>query len=170
MSYTPNEEKTETTLKVLSFEVHVFNPFAAGHVVTELEARALNRAFAEGVRNNCVKKIKELKEDGELSPPEKVTLVQELITAYANTYTFDKHTAKAKTPVDLVAIEALQIATEKVKIALKDGGYVLKDVGPAKIKEFALALLEKYPEIMKHAADVLKTKAELELNDIDLTI
>lgn len=143
----------EITIAGLVFSV--LQPYAAGHVVTEAEAKALNQVRAENIRNNCASKVKAANEgtakEGE---PTKDT-----IAAYVETY--DKgyeftlaSVGGGKRPTDPVEVEALKIARDQFaafaaakKLTVK----VIREKIGEEAYQDKLAMLAERPENVKEA-------------------
>lgn len=117
---------TSITIQGLSFSIP--QPYAVGHVLTEVEAGALNQTFAENIRNNMAGKVKKAKEAATEAGTEldEATLRSE-IDEYISTYSFATKRA-TRTPTDPVEKLANKLASEAIKGALKARGYDLKSV------------------------------------------
>lgn len=92
-------------------------PYAAGHVITEAEARTLNQTRAENIGNNFRKDVKEAQEKG----PEALAALQAEIAKYDAEYNFTMTTAR--TPIDPIEAEAIRIAKEYVLGKIKEAGF-----------------------------------------------
>ncbi len=104
-----------STHKEITIAGHAFpvlQPYAAGHVVTEAEAKALNQVRAENIRNNMASKVKAAfaTEDRKEDDPTPETIA-DLVAAYDNAYEFTLASVGAgRKPTDPVEAEALKIA------------------------------------------------------------
>lgn len=126
-------------IKIQGFEFQVPAPYAAGHVLTDNEASALNQTYAENVRNNNAGKIKAAQEAAEkMTPPGEFDIdsingikgtaategntktLRQLIDEAAATYVFGARVARSSEPVDPVEREAHRIAVDVVNTALRD--------------------------------------------------
>lgn len=112
--------------KVLTIQGVEFNapvPYAAGHVLTENEARHLNQTYHENVRNNFAKTVKASLEGAEGSTPR--DQLQAKFDEYASTYSLDQvrsvGTGASRT-LDPIEKEALSIAKDMVKAVLEKQG------------------------------------------------
>lgn len=151
--------------KEITIAGHVFavpQPFAAGHVLTEGEAKALNQTFAENIRNNMAAKVKAAF-DAEKAPAEgepTADNIADYISAYANSYEFTiASVAAAKRITDPIEREALAVAKELLSEALRQRGLTLakieKEARDAKIAEIA-----ERPEIIKEAKKRVEDRAK----------
>lgn len=104
-------------------------PFAAGHPLTDGEAKALNQVLAENLRNNFASKVKTaLNGAAELTAEQKATLDTEF-SAYATAYEFNATTVRAsRAAVDPVEAEAIKIAKQVVAAKIKEAGKSRKDI------------------------------------------
>jgi hypothetical protein len=149
-----------TTQITIAGKVHtVPQPYEEGHVISAAEAAALNQTYAENLRNNLAPKVKAHIDAGTY---DEVTF-QNHVDEYAADYVFGFRPGRTADPV---AREAMAIAKDKVKDAVRRAGYRLADVSSESITEKAQALLHKYPEIIELAKQ--RVAAAQELADIDL--
>lgn len=103
-----------STTKEITIAGHTFavlQPYAAGHVITEAEAKALNQVRAENIRNNMASKVKAAfdgtAKEGE---PTQDTIAQ-FIADYDAAYEFTlASVGGGKRASDPVEVEALRIA------------------------------------------------------------
>lgn len=101
------------TIAGASFDISV--PYAAGHVLTEAEAKHLNQTRNENVRNNTAKKVKELLEAGDTAGAAKY------VADYDASYEFTIANVGAP-KLDPVEREARSIAKELIKLHLAKTG------------------------------------------------
>lgn len=135
----------EITIQGIKFELPD-PPYSEGHVMTDIEASVLNQTFIENVRNNCrnmvIKATEEAtKDDKELD----VDALQAAVTEYAEGYTFGVRGEGPARIVDPVEREAMALAKDRVKAALKAKGANLKEVGAERINELAAQAVEEHP-------------------------
>jgi len=109
--------------------------YAAGHVLTEGEAGALNQTLHENLRNNFAKKVADGTEAG--LPLE---TLQEQLDDYASEYQFGARTGGVRG--DPVMTLALNIAREMVRQVIKQKKLPDDDWPPSRITTAAKALLE----------------------------
>ena len=151
--------------------------YAAGHVLTEGEASALNQTYHENLRNNFAKTVKDARvvpanaETGaeastkELTESDVAALQSELDT-YAAQYEFGVRTASTRVPADPVAREAINIAKEVIRAKLRE----TKQTATAEqVAELANKLVErdgKYHELAQQRVDAMKAIADASLGDL----
>ena len=135
-------ETKPKVINAVSFEIT--QPYAAGHVLTELEAKVLNQTRSENVGNNTRTKIKEMQDAGE-----PVTNIVAYVTAFDAEYVFRSVSESAGRSVDPTETEARKIAKELLKNHLATTGRKItvapdgetdeswKDKVAAKVEEIA---------------------------------
>lgn len=154
---TPREE---ITIAGQIFTVH--RPYFEGHILSANEAAALNQVFGENLRNNFAGTVKKAVEAGAFDHPTH----QDLLDAYATSYEFGVRKARegggsTRTPKDPVEAEALSIAKDKVRAAIKAKGGNPKDYSAADIASLAAQVLDKYPQIREVAARNVASASEI---------
>lgn len=116
-------------------------PFAAGHVLTEGEARAMNQVFSENVRNNTATKVKAALEGKAKEGDPTAETIEQFVADYAAGYEFTIAVAGERRSTDPLDIEATAIARELLKDLLKRKGLsytkVAAEVRDAKVAEIA---------------------------------
>lgn len=111
--FNPNKEPAQMkTISISGEAFEVSAPYAAGHVITEAEAKALNQTRAENIGNNFRAQVKKALEDGTIAN------VRQAIADYDSRYEFSM--TIARTPIDPVEAEAFKIAKEVVKAKIAD--------------------------------------------------
>lgn len=149
-------------------EFNLPEPFAAGHVLTEGEASAMNQLFAENIGNNFRAKIKAAKDgvEGAVMP------TQEDLDTYAADYEFGvRQSAGPRTPVDPIEKEMHKLASEAVKRSMEAKGIKLKAVGQEKFNEKVESVLanEQYAEALRaQATKIVKARQNTALGELDL--
>lgn len=111
---------------------HTFSlsmPYAAGHSITEAEAKALNQTRAENIGNNLREAIKAALDAGNVAEAEKI------VGEYDAQYTFAMGGSGERRIVDPVEREAVKIAKEQIKLSLAKKGRKLSDVPEGQTKE-----------------------------------
>lgn len=91
-------------------------PYEAGHVVTEAEARALNQVRSENIGNNLREKVKELLEAGDAAG------AQALVAEKDQSYIFSFSVGGGSIKLDPIETEARKIAKEFIKKSLAETG------------------------------------------------
>lgn len=127
-------------------------PFNEGHVMSGLEAKALNQLLAENLRNNFAARMKAA---AEAEPPK--VLTQDNFDDYAETYQLGVRGTRGRigAQVDPVDVEERRLATAAIKEAIKAKGikvasvpketleaYVERAVAGGKFREQAEAIVE----------------------------
>lgn len=121
---------SEKKTKVIAGEVfEITAPYAAGHVLTEAEAKTLNQVRSENIGNNVREKVKELIEAGKLQE------ARDLVAEKDATYEFTLATVGASTKLDPVEREARSIAKEVVKAKLAEKGLKISTPPEGETKE-----------------------------------
>lgn len=107
-------EKKSKMIAGESFEITVL--YAAGHVLTEAEAKTLNQVRAENIGNNVREAVKKLIEEGNVQG------ARDLVAEKDATYEFTLASASAAVKLDPVEREARSIAKDLVKAKLAAQG------------------------------------------------
>ena len=95
--------------------------YAAGHVLNENEASALNQTFFENIRNNWASRLKTSSENN-------VALSQDDLDRYVQEYQFGVRSLVNREPRDPVAAEERRLARAVVSEHIRAQGLRLKDV------------------------------------------
>lgn len=89
----------------------VSQPYAAGHVITEAEAKALNQVRAENVRNNTASKVKAAMEGTQKEGEPTKDTIAAYVAKYDAEYVFTlASVGGGRKPTDPAEVEALRIA------------------------------------------------------------
>ena len=123
-------------------------PYFEGYQINVAEAAALNQTYAENLRNNFAKSVKQAKEAGAEVDHE---ALQAQLTEYANTYEFQGKRRSVAVPVDPVGREAHKIAKGIISESLQKKGIKLKDLPDGKMESLIEQLIEKNPAIREEA-------------------
>ncbi len=99
----------------LSFAIS--QPYAAGHVLTELEAKVLNQTRSENIGNNVRAKIKDMQDAGTADAD-----IFAMVTEFDAGYVFRSVSEGASRTVDPYEREATKIARELLKDHLATTG------------------------------------------------
>lgn len=146
----------------------VSQPYAAGHVLTEVEAKVLNQTRSENIRNNLAKLVKDAKGEADALNPDQHAELQAKIAEYDAEYTFSTPGTggTAARRLDPVEREARTIAREAIKAKLAAEGRKLKDVDPEKL-EAAIEHVASQENTLKIAKKRVaeRQKAQSELLD-----
>ncbi len=147
------------TITISNKPFNVEPRYAEGHVLTNLEAAALNQTFYENLRNNFAKQAK----DG---------ADQEAFDKYVAAYQFGVRVGGGGTTRDPVQAQAIAIAKERIKLQIQRVGKKVSDFTAARLTELAQALIDKDPqivEIAKARVEELRSMASAELSPDMLT-
>ncbi len=139
---------TEQEITIQDIVFRIPSPYHDGYTINAAEAAALNQTYAENLRNNFAKSVKQAKEAG---AEVDVAELQAQLTAYAETYEFQGRRRSVATPVDPVGKEAHKIAKSMVTEALQKKGIKIKDLPEGKLESLIEDLLAKNPAIREEA-------------------
>lgn len=144
-----------TQISILDQIINVPNKYAAGHVLTEIEAKVLNRTFAENVGNNQRAKIKDAIAAGTVA--EAIAAAE----AYAATYEFSVASASggsSKPKLSPLESECRRLAIVKVKQHIESTGRKVSEVKKAdpEAYEAAVQKVAANEQIVKLAKKNLK--------------
>lgn len=118
--------------------VSIAAPYAAGHVLTDGEAAALNQTLRENISNQLRKQITDGKLDAEGKPtgaPFSLEEVQALVSAKVAEYEFGVRSTGTREASDPVGAEAKKILRQMVTERLKQAGKKMeKDALAAQIQ------------------------------------
>lgn len=138
-------------------EFTIPQPFEAGHVCTEGEARALNQLLAENVRNNMAAKVKA------------GTATADDVLAYAKAYEFSVASVP-QAKLDPVENECRKLARAAIKAELGKQGVKLEQVDEGALAEEILRVAAM-PEIRKVAEGIVnarKKSANIQLGSLGI--
>lgn len=137
-------------------EVFVVNtPYAAGHVVTEAEANALNQVRCEAIRNNTAKAVKEAIEAGD-----KAKAAQH-VADYDAAYEFSIRSGGGATKVvDPTEREALKVAKEVLKAKLAELGKKSSDYSKEFLADKVAEIAAGNEAVRKEAAKRVKAQSK----------
>ena len=145
-------------------------PYTEGHVLVANEAMTLNQTWLENLRNNFAAKAnkhlvdlghsKKDESGDDIATPEECTaeslaVIQAAFLDYAAGYEFGVRGGREADPV---RAQALEMAKGKVREKLKAGGYTLSDVGNDRIKELAEQGIERNPNFMIKAKEIVDAR------------
>ncbi len=137
--------------------------YEEGHELTAGEASALNQTYHENLRNNFAKKVKDAKESGAFD----LAAFQTEFDKYAEEYQFGLRVGGAVR--DPVLSEAMNIAKNQIRAALRKKGVKLASIDASAITEAAKKLLDRNPQIMelaKQRVEEAQAAATADLTDL----
>lgn len=165
------------TTKEITIAKNIFTvsqPYAAGHVITDAEAKALNQVRAENIRNNMAGKVAVAFGD---APTEDVNpnTIANLVAEYDAAYVFTlASVGGGRKPTDPIEAEANKLAKVILGEALRKKGVTLKvmvdRVGQEAV-DAKLAQIAAQDDVRKQAkknVEARSKQAEGILDDIDL--
>jgi len=141
------ENKTKVIAGV-AFEIS--QPYAAGHTLTEAEAKTLNQVRSENIGNNLRDKIKELLEKNDEAG------AKALVAEKDSTYEFTLASVGATAKLDPVEREARAIAKDIVKAKLAEKGLKINVAPDGESKESWAEKIEANIEKFASHENVLK--------------
>lgn len=151
------------TISILGVEVALQTPYAAGHVLTEAEAKSLNQTRCENIGNNFRKAIKAAQEGAEGAKP--LDQVLEEIAAYDATYAFTMgSTGTRRSSMTPLEREALREAKRWLVGKLKTMNSTLKAYTDEKGEEFVKGKLAEIAATDAIQAVAKKTLANAQKN------
>lgn len=163
---------TEVPMKEITISGKTFavsQPFSAGHVLTEGEAKALNQVRAENIRNNMASSVKTAFGDApteELSPE----TISKVVADYDAQYVFTVGSVGTKRTTDPLEAEAIRLARTLLSDALKTKGIALSKV-PEEARNTKIAEIAARPGVIAQAKKNLESRkkmAESVLDGLDL--
>jgi len=153
----------------------VLQPYAAGHAITEAEAKALNQVRAENVRNNMASKVKAAVEGTAKEGEPTADTIAAAVAAYDAAYIFNlASVGGGKRPTDPVEVEALRIARDQFATFAASKKLTVKAIKEAKGEDWYLekiAALAERDDVVKEAKRRVKAReasAESALEGLDL--
>lgn len=169
---TNDTPRSQVTIAEKTFSVP--QPYAAGHVLNANEASALNQTYAENVRNNKAKAVKEAVAENKFDQD----VFQGQIDDYCSSYEFGVRTGGGRTG-DPVMAEAMDITRDLVRKTLAkqiaagtcvdaEGARVTKlsDISAARISELAKGVLNRNDANSAKIMATARQRVE-EANEID---
>lgn len=164
----PAEMQSDTmdlTVNGLSFTIKA--PYAAGHVLTDIEAAVLNRTRAENIGNNSRKAVKELANDEGAYSDEAMAAAAKIVAEADAEYQFTRVAARGSVQsLSDTDKEARKIARTLLMEHIKNSGKKRKDVGDDKFEEALLRIAES-DEVQAEAKRRVEKRGNL-LDNLDL--
>ena len=160
----------EAKTKVIDGDTYIISqPYEAGHVITEIEARVLNQTRAENIGNNVRAKLKEIKEGAEANGLSEKKLTAALEAAVAEldaAYEFTAAATRSAAKLDPVEKEARKQARELLKDHLAATGRKLTVPPEGKTQEEWDEAIEAevdriaaIPEVMEAAREAVAARS-----------
>lgn len=182
MKLPENVAYRDLTINGLTFEAP--EPYTEGHPLTAAEASQLNQVLAENLRNNFATTVEKAKEEAAKANEIDVgEVTQDHLDLEALRAAFDKYVDEyemgmrrgggARLPADPIEREALELAKEKVRTAIKKQNIALNTVPAEKLRELAEKLLasdagEAIRSVARERVEAARkvAAAEIDLSDL----
>lgn len=155
-------------ITVQGIVVSVSAPYAAGHPITDAEAKALNQVRAENIANNVRKAIQEIIDAAggkEALTDEHKAAAQAVVTDKDNGYEFTlASVGGGREPIDPLVKESRAVAKSFLTAKLKEKGLTQKQYAEANGEDAFMSKvieLADHPEIVKVAKKNLATREGL---------
>lgn len=145
-------------ITIAGFAFAVSQPFVAGHVISEAEAKALNQVRAENIRNNMASKVKA----AHTEPTEELNAdnIASIVAAYDAEYVFTlASVGGGKRVTDPVEVEARKIARAIFTEALKGKGIAIKNLDK-EIVDNKIAEIAERADVIKQARKSVEQRAK----------
>ncbi len=159
-----NAETPTSGVKMQGEIFLVPKPYQEGHPLTAGEASVMNQTLAENTRNNFADRIKKAKDNDELD----VKKMQAEIDEYLEGYEFGIR--RGRGPTDPVEREALNIAKELVRTALREKGHKLADVDSDDINRLAEDAIAANASITKEAKRRVEARSNITTGALNLNL
>lgn len=156
-----NKETPTVSVKIQEKIFDIPKPFTEGHVCASSEAGVLNQTVCENTRNNFAARVKKAIEDGTFDQIKMQADIDEYLESY------DFGIRRGRGPADPIEREALNIAKDAVKKAIREQGYKVADVETSRINDLAEQTIEANPDIMKEAKRRVEARSEVSITAID---
>ena len=158
-----NKETPTGAVIIQGKSFQIPRPFSESHVCTSSEAGVLNQILAENTRNNWGDRVKKAVADESFDQAK----MQAEIDEYLENYDFGVR--RGRGPTDPIEREALNMAKDIVKNALREKGFKLADVDTDDINRLAEEAVAANPDITKEAKRRVDQRAKLgDLGDLNL--
>jgi hypothetical protein len=112
----------------ISFDIS--QPYTAGHVLTDIEARVLNQTRSENIGNNVRQKIKDMREGGteDYPQPQPEDAIRAMVTEFDAAYEFRTASDGSRTSRDPYETEARKLAKSLLTEKLAETGRKISTV------------------------------------------
>ncbi len=157
-----NKETPTGSVIIQGKNFDIPRPFGEGYVCTGSDAGVLNQTLAENTRNNWAERVKK---ELEAETFDQVK-VQAEIDQYLEEYEFGVR--RGRGPADPVEREALNIAKEIVRKAIREKGYKLGDIETDDINRLAEQVIADNPDVTKEAKRRVEQRNKMTAGDLDL--
>ena len=162
-----NKETPTATFVIQGQNFQIPKPFAEGHACSASDASVLNQILAENTRNNWSTRVQAAIKDATDEAPFDHDKMQADIDEYLEGYEFGVR--RGRGPVDPVEREALSIAKELVKAALRKAGHKIASVDVSEINRLAEEAVEKNEKITTTAKRRVEERTALGADSLDVS-
>jgi len=163
MQFSKETPTKKVKIQDLIFEVPA--PFVEGHVCTKAESGVLNQTLAENTRNNMAKLLKSAVEDSSFEHNEFQAKIDEFLEEY------EFGVRRGRGSADPIEREALIIARDLIRNALRRAGYKVADVDSQEITRLALEAIDENDNInieAKRRVDQRQSIAAVDISSLNL--
>lgn len=160
------------TITVQGVAVEISQPYAAGHTITEAEAKALNQVRAENIGNNMRKTIKDALEEAGGNVEAIQSDIQAKVAEYDKNYEFTlASVGGGSTRLDPLTKECRSIARDFLHSKIKEAGQSVKDYKEANGEEAYKAKIveiSEHPKVVEAAKRALKEREKMASADLPM--
>lgn len=135
-------------ITIAGVTVTVSTPYAAGHVVTEDEARALNTARCDEIRKALAGFVKTTVGEADEPSDEALTTIGNKVAEYDRDFSFALRQRSPAAAADPLEVEIREVAIKALKGALKKAGLNYRGY---EHKDEKLAILMQHPKVIAQA-------------------
>lgn len=148
----------EAKAKIINGETfQISQPYIAGHILTEIEAKVLNQVRSENIGNNMRESVKEALEAREKGDGSKYDALAGLVAAYDAEYTFASGGGGGTSrKLDPIEREAKALAEAYVREDLKKKGRTWKQVPEGLTEDEWVAKRDAVVENLMASEGILK--------------
>ena len=158
-----NKETPTGSVIIQSKNFDIPRPFAEGYVCSASDASVLNQTLAENTRNNWADRVKKELEADTFDQGK----MQAEIDEYLENYEFGVR--RGRGPADPVEREALNIAKEIVRKAIREKGMKLGDIDTEDVNRLAEQVIAENPDVTKEAKRRVDQRNKMTSGDLDLS-
>ena len=162
-----NKETPTGSVVIQNESFDIPRPFLEGYVCTNADASVLNQVLGENTRNNFADRVKKAKEAATDEAPFNKKKMKAEIDEYLETYEFGVR--RGRGPADPVEREALNIAKDIVKNAIREKGMKLGDIDVENINKLAEQVVAENPDVTKEAKRRVDQRNKMTAGELDLS-
>lgn len=162
-----NKETPTGSVQIQGESFDIPRPFLEGYVCTSADASVLNQVLGENTRNNFADRLKKAVEAATDEAPFDKKKMQAEIDEYLETYEFGVR--RGRGPADPVEREALNIAKDIVRKAIREKGMKLGDIDVENINKLAEQVVSENPDVTKEAKRRVDQRNKMTAGELDLS-